>query len=119
MSQESERPRARELGIEVGVFPTGTNNAITDVAGVRVGHSTIVRTPDVRTGVTAIVPHSGNPYTSRVPAAMHVAAAERIHHHLIPALSGLLCPAAGWSISVQRSVRQSDDETPAFPVCDR
>ncbi|MBT8488473.1 MAG: P1 family peptidase [Gemmatimonadetes bacterium] len=72
VSQESDRPRARDLGIEVGIFPTGTHNAITDVAGVRVGHSTVVREPDIRTGVTAIVPHSGNAYTSRVPAAMHV-----------------------------------------------
>lgn len=70
--QETDRPRARDVGIEVGVFPTGTNNAITDVAGVRVGHTTIIEAPDVRTGVTAIIPHSGNPYASRVPAAMHV-----------------------------------------------
>lgn len=72
VSQENDRPRARELGIEVGVFETGTHNAITDVAGVRVGHTTIIREPNIRTGVTAIMPHSGNPYTSRVPAAIHV-----------------------------------------------
>lgn len=74
MSQESaERPRARDLGIEVGVFEPGTYNAITDVGGVLVGHSTVVREPNVRTGVTAILPHGGNPYRSRVPAAIHVA----------------------------------------------
>ena len=72
VSQDGDRPRARDVGVEVGVFPTGTHNAITDVSGVRVGHTTIVREPNVRTGVTAILPHSGNPYASRVPAAMHV-----------------------------------------------
>lgn len=66
------RPRARDLGVVVGVFSPGTNNAITDVAGVRVGHSTVVEAPNVRTGVTAIVPHGGNAYLSRVPAAIHV-----------------------------------------------
>ena len=71
-AQPSERPRARELGIEVGVFPPGAANAITDVGGVRVGHATVVREPDIRTGVTAILPHGGNPYLSRVPAAIFV-----------------------------------------------
>jgi D-aminopeptidase len=67
-----ERPRARDLGMQVGIFEPGAHNAITDVAGVRVGHTTVVRPPNVRTGVTAILPHGGNPYFSRVPAAMHV-----------------------------------------------
>ena len=49
--------RARDLGIEPGVFPTGPLNALTDVAGVRVGHTTIVEGDDIRTGVTAILPH--------------------------------------------------------------
>ncbi len=71
-AQDTPRPRARDLGITVGVFQPGPNNAITDVDGVRVGHETVVRPPDVRTGVTAIVPHGGNPYLSRVPAAVHV-----------------------------------------------
>lgn len=72
MSQEDPRPRARDIGVEVGVFSPGVHNAITDVAGVRVGHATVIEGPDVRTGVTAILPHSGNPYASRVPAAIHV-----------------------------------------------
>jgi len=72
IAQETTRPRARELGIEVGVFQPGPLNAITDVRGVRVGHTTVVQAPDVRTGVTAIFPHGGNPYASRVPAAIHV-----------------------------------------------
>lgn len=73
MSQtEQTRPRARDLGLVVGIFEPGAHNAITDVEGVRVGHATVVREPNVRTGVTAILPHSGNPYFSRVPAAIHV-----------------------------------------------
>lgn len=71
-AQDDTRPRARDLGIRVGVFETGEHNAITDVDGVRVGHATVVRPPNVRTGVTAILPHGGNAYLSRVPAAMHV-----------------------------------------------
>lgn len=68
----TERPRAREAGVVVGVFQPGENNAITDVRGVLVGHTTVVDPPDVRTGITAILPHGGNPYLSRVPAAIHV-----------------------------------------------
>jgi len=72
MSQLQERPRARDLGISVGVFPTGTANAITDVEGVLVGHSTVWEGDNVRTGVTAIRPHAGNLFRQRVPAAIHV-----------------------------------------------
>ncbi len=71
-AQAKERLRTRELGIQVGVFPTGVHNAITDVSGVQVGHSTVVQAPNVRTGVTAILPHAENAYMSRVPAALHV-----------------------------------------------
>jgi D-aminopeptidase len=67
------RPRTRELGITIGVLPTGKWNAITDVAGVSVGHRTIVRGNDVRTGVTAVFPHGGNVFQSKVPAALYVA----------------------------------------------
>jgi len=67
-----ERPRARDLGLEVGIFPTGELNAITDVAGVRVGHATKIEGDDIRTGVTAIVPAPGNLYTHPVPAWIHV-----------------------------------------------
>ena len=72
MSQESARPRARDLGVTVGVFEPGAHNAITDVDGVLVGHTTVIEGDDVRTGVTAIRPHGGNVYFDRVPAAMHV-----------------------------------------------
>lgn len=71
-AQTAERPRAREVGLVVGVFPTGASNAITDVKGVRVGHSTVIRGDDIRTGVTAIIPAPGNMYTHPVPAWIHV-----------------------------------------------
>lgn len=72
MSQQPERPRARDLGIEVGIFPTGTHNAITDVAGVRVGQATVWEGEDIRTGVTAILPHQGNLFREKVPGAVIV-----------------------------------------------
>jgi len=67
-----QRMRARELGIAPGIFAPGPHNAITDVEGVRVGHATLREGDAVRTGVTAILPHPGNAYLSRVPAAVHV-----------------------------------------------
>jgi D-aminopeptidase len=67
------RPRARDLGIKIGVLPTGEKNAITDVAGIRVGHRSLVQGDNVRTGVTAILPHEGNLFQSKVPAALYVA----------------------------------------------
>lgn len=69
---EKERPRARDLGLKVGILPTGTLNAITDVAGVLVGHKTIIQGENVRTGVTAIVPHEGNLFREKVPGAIRV-----------------------------------------------
>ncbi|MGW8266298.1 MAG: P1 family peptidase, partial [Longimicrobiales bacterium] len=72
MTQQTDRPRARDLGMEIGVFPTGANNAITDVEGVRVGQVTVWEGADVRTGVTAILPHPGNVFREKVPAAVVV-----------------------------------------------
>jgi D-aminopeptidase len=66
------RPRARDLGIEPGVFPPGPLNAITDVAGVKVGHVTLVEGANVRTGVTAILPHEGNLFQEKVAGAVFV-----------------------------------------------
>src|SRR5258705_432285 len=66
------RPRARELGIKVGILPPGTLNAITDVGGVLVGHTTLVRGENIRTGVTAILPHSGNLFREKVPGAVFI-----------------------------------------------
>ncbi len=66
------RPRIRDLGVRPGVLPAGPLNAITDVAGVRVGHTTIVRGEAVRTGVTAILPHGGDLFAEKTPAAVYV-----------------------------------------------
>src|SRR5215208_4695010 len=66
------RPRARELGISVGVLPSGTLNAITDVEGLLVGHTTVIRADNVRSGVTAILPHGGNLFREKVPGAVFV-----------------------------------------------
>ncbi|HET7617400.1 MAG TPA: P1 family peptidase, partial [Vicinamibacterales bacterium] len=68
----SARPRARELNIKPGMMPTGAFNAITDVAGVRVGQTTVVEGSTVRTGVTAILPHGGNLFQAKVPGAVFV-----------------------------------------------
>jgi D-aminopeptidase len=70
--QPAARARARDLGVAPGIFRPGRWNAITDVAGVRVGHSTIVAGDSIRTGVTAIIPHGENVFFSRVPAAIVV-----------------------------------------------
>ncbi len=66
------RPRLRDLGVVTGVLPPGPLDAITDVAGVRVGHRTLSEGDDVRTGVTAILAHGGNLFQSKVPAAVYV-----------------------------------------------
>jgi D-aminopeptidase len=68
--QTETRPRVRDLGVEVGVLPPGPLNAITDVAGVKVGQTTLIRGDNIRTGVTAILPHGGNLYKERVPGAV-------------------------------------------------
>ena len=68
----TERPRSRNLGLAPGVFPPGSLNAITDVAGVRVGHTTLVEGDAVRTGVTAILPHGGNLFQDKVAGAVFV-----------------------------------------------
>jgi D-aminopeptidase len=68
----AERPRARDIGIQVGVFQPGTHNAITDVDGVKVGHRTVIEGNNIRTGVTAIIPHGGNVFLEKVPAAIEL-----------------------------------------------
>lgn len=72
MSEET-RTRIRDLGIQPGVLPAGELNAITDVAGVKVGHRTLIKGDSVRTGVTAVLPHGGNLFREKVPAAVHTA----------------------------------------------
>ena len=71
LAQDDARPRAREAGVIVGVFQPGELNAITDVEGVRVGHTTLIEGDDIRTGVTAIIPAPGNLYTNPIPAWIH------------------------------------------------
>lgn len=66
------RVRARELGVAPGIFAPGTLNAITDVVGVRVGQTTVIAGDSIRTGITAILPHGGDLFRERVPAAIHV-----------------------------------------------
>lgn len=68
----AQNKRIREYGIKIGVLPTGQANAITDVAGVKVGHTTLVSGDNVRTGVTAILPHNGNLFQQKVPAAIEL-----------------------------------------------
>src|ERR671935_2589016 len=63
--------RARELGVEIGWLPPGPADAITDVAGVRVGHTTLIEGDDVRTGVTVVLPHGGNPGKDPLFAGCH------------------------------------------------
>jgi len=69
---QPNRPRAREAGVIVGSLSPGALNAITDVPGVKVGHTTVHDGDSIRTGVTAILPHAGNVFLERVPAAIHV-----------------------------------------------
>src|SRR5438105_6810461 len=70
--QNQQRPRARDLGVAPGILPTGPLNAITDVGGVLVGQVTVIEADSVRTGITAILPHKGNLFLERVPAAIIV-----------------------------------------------
>ncbi|MBN7822156.1 P1 family peptidase [Bowmanella yangjiangensis] len=70
---DDAKPRSRDLGIAPGILKTGQHNAITDVQGVLVGQVTLVNGQDVRTGVTAILPHGGNLYQDKVPAGLYVA----------------------------------------------
>lgn len=70
--QKNERPRARELGLTIGVLPVGPLNGITDVAGVQVGQTTVIRGDNIRTGVTAILPHAGNLFREKVPGAVFI-----------------------------------------------
>ena len=72
LTGQEARARARALGVAPGIFRPGAANAITDVAGVRVGHVTVIAGDSVRTGITAILPHAENLYFDRVPAAIHI-----------------------------------------------
>ena len=69
---QTPRPRARDVGLVIGVLPAGALDAITDVAGVRVGQVTVTAGDSINTGVTVILPHGGNPFQEKVPAAVAV-----------------------------------------------
>lgn len=69
----AQQSTLRSWGIEIGIFPTGAKNAIVDVPGVKVGHETIIEGDNIRTGVTAILPHSGNLFQEKIPGAIYVA----------------------------------------------
>lgn len=69
---QEQRGRARDFGVINGILKTGKYNAITDVAGVKVGHKTLIKGDSVRTGVTAIIPHGGNVFQEKLPAAVYV-----------------------------------------------
>ncbi len=69
---QEKRGRARDFGVFTGILKTGKYNAITDVAGVKVGHATLIKGDSVRTGVTAIAPHGGNIFQEKVPAAVYI-----------------------------------------------
>lgn len=71
-AQDAKRPRAREAGVVVGILPVGAQNAITDVAGVTVGHKTIIEGENIRTGITAILPHKGNLFREKVRGAVFI-----------------------------------------------
>ena len=73
LASSEQRPRLREFGIKTGIFSPGPLNAITDVAGVKVGQVTLIEGESIRTGVTAILPHEGNIYQQKVPGAIYVA----------------------------------------------
>ncbi len=64
--------RARDYGINIGILDTGKDNAITDVPGVKVGHTTLIAGDSIRTGVTAVLPHDGNIFQEKVPAAIYI-----------------------------------------------
>jgi len=80
MTVQNNRPRVRDIGINIGILPTGRHNSITDVPDVRVGHVSLIEGEGklvpgkgpIRTGVTAIIPHGGNIFTEKVCAAVHV-----------------------------------------------
>src|ERR1051326_1324969 len=72
LGQAESRPRARDVGIKIGVLSPGPLDSITDVAGVHVGHTTVIHGNDIRTGVTAILPHGGNLFREKVPGAVFV-----------------------------------------------
>jgi D-aminopeptidase len=69
---DGQKLRVRDLGIKIGILPTGKNNSLTDIKGLKVGHHTLIIGDSVRTGVTAILPHDENIFQNKVPAAIYI-----------------------------------------------
>ena len=72
LNSQAQDMRLRDYNIKIGILKPGKYNAITDVSDVRVGHSTLIEGDSIRTGVTAILPHSGNIFQKKVPAAIYI-----------------------------------------------
>jgi len=72
LNMEAQKKRTSDYGINIGILNRGRNNAITDVPGVKVGHLTIIEENSINTGVTAILPHGGNIFQEKVPAAIFI-----------------------------------------------
>ena len=97
VAAQENRPRARDLGLAPGVFTPGSGNAITDVAGVTVGHVTLNQGDNVRTGVTVIVPHQGNVFQDKVPGAVFVGNAFGKPGITVDTHFGRLARRLGWT----------------------
>ena len=117
-----QKKRARDYGLHFGVIPTGKQNAITDVAGVKVGHTTLIKGEHIRTGVTAILPFEGNIFQNKVPAAIYagngfgkltgstqVAELGNLESPII--LTNTLSIAAGIDGVVEHTLNQQGNET--------
>jgi D-aminopeptidase len=120
-------PRFRDLGFIPGTLPTGAHNAITDVAGVRVGHTTRIEGNRIRTGVTAILPHGDNLFQYKVPAAVHtingfgkaagfeqVRELGRIETPIV--LTNTLCVGRAWDAVLSYLLRQNPDLQSVNPI---
>ena len=118
----AQKKRARDYGIEIGLLPTGPLNAITDVAGVAVGHHTLIDGEDIRTGVTAILPHGGNIFRQKVPAAIYIGNGfgKLAGYSQVKELGNLETPivltntlnvATAMNASIQYTLRQPGNET--------
>ena len=102
--------RLRDHGVEVGVLRPGTLNAITDVPGVKVGQFTLNQGDDIRTGVTAILPHSGNIFQEKVPAAIYVGNGfGKLQHTEHPQLTRRCQLAPGVTEAVNRTALTQTD----------
>jgi D-aminopeptidase len=122
LSEAQHKKRARDYGLHFGVIPAGKQNAITDVPGVKVGHTTLIKGDSIRTGVTAILPYDGNIFQNKVPAAIFAAngfgkltgstqVAELGNLETPILLTNTLSVAAGIDAMVEYTLGQQGNET--------